>query len=919
MVEYHKLLRNKTYNSFIELEKEISQLTTTKEKGDVFEQFVKLYFLLNKELYQIKEVYLFEEIPYTLKKQLKLEKRDYGVDGVLIFTNGKISTFQAKFRSNRVTAPYGELSTFLSESFKSDYKYIISNVYNLPIIIKKHNILTVLADTFDSLPKIFFDNLNSFVNSKKILIKKFSPRVHQERAINNILKGFSKNDRGKYISACGTGKTLTALWVWENMGVEKILFLVPSLALIKQTLEEWSRQTKKGFTYLCVCSDNTVSKDISNDDEDISINEIGVPVTTNKGDISAFINNNSTTPKIIFCTYQSLDVLTNSIKELNDFQFDLTFFDEAHRTVGIKTTNLFSLGLDNNLLRSKKRLFMTATEKMISPRIKKKLEDTNEIIFSMDDEEKYGPIFEVLNFGEAINSNIILDYKIVLAVISDEEYYNLISKNNYINVLQDEKEKQTTAQNIFRQILLARCINDYKLDKVITFHSNIKNSKNFILDSNSNINFKKIISDISKIDSNEIFLEHIDGTMSTGDRTKIFEEFKTSKIGVISNARCLTEGVDVPIIDSIYFVNPKHSLVDIVQACGRALRKGEGKKKFSYIIIPVAMSSEEDLNEDKFEILFYVLQALRDQDNRLADYIDKLNLHLASGGNIRNFSYDKNFSPLDIVLPKEFNLDKFNNSLHLKIVEKNANSTKYLNVIRNFQKGDLKSGYKRIFKTVGDYQFPGYKNLVDKTIKKFTNITLNVKKKELKIDNNNVSHTRRIGLIEENGDSYRLTTIGKDYYQNKIDFKEVFKLAMLSKEDIQFYPYISILKILLKSKSMNILQFLYGPYIMKDSSNEEIINVLKRIQELEKYKYNILVKNDSNRKKIFGELNKKYSVDFSDADLLMKTTAGNQFKYLAGHLSLFSDIVFFDAKNKSITIKDNKRLQELLTKKRLLL
>ena len=874
MEKYHKLLTDKKYNSFEELEREISKLDTTKKKGDVFEQFVKIYFLLNKGLYQIREVYLFDEIPYTLKKQLKLEKKDYGVDGALIFNDNKISTFQAKFRSNRVTAPYGELSTFLSESFKSDYKYIISNVYNLPIIIKKHNILTVLVDTFDSLSKEFFDNLNSLAKSKKVSIRKFSPRPHQGRAISNILEGFSKNNRGKYISACGTGKTLTALWVWENMNVNKILFLVPSLALIKQTLEEWSRQTKKGFNYLCVCSDNTVSKNIANDDEDISINEIGVPVTTKKEDIISFINHNSNKPQIVFCTYQSLDVLVDSLKELKDFEFDLSFFDEAHRTVGIKTFNLFSLGLDDNFLKTKKRLFMTATEKMISPRIKKRLEDTNEIIFSMDDEKKYGPIFEVLNFGEAIDSKIILDYKIILAVISDKEYYNIISKNNYINFSKESKDKQTTAQNLFKQILLSRCIDNYKINKIITFHSNIKNSQNFVSDTNQNIDFKKIVSNSSKIKKEEIFIEHIDGTMSTGDRSKIFEEFKKSKIGIVSNARCLTEGVDVPAIDSIYFVNPKHSLVDIVQACGRALRKGEKEKRFSYIIIPVAMSSEnEDMNENKFEILFYVLQALRDQDNRLADYIDKLNFYLASGGSIKNFSYDKKFSPLEIILPKEFDLDKFNNSLHLKIVEKNAKSKRYLKVIRKFQKGDLKSGYKRIFQTIGDYQLPGYKNTVNETLKKFKKDSQKLSRKELiwikpegKEDHNNISHTERLKLISKENKYFKLTEIGKKLYHNLITFEEVFKNIILKEDNIKYYPYKTFMRVLLKTKKINFLQFLYGVFTIQNINKLSIENSIRIVNELSKYNYKILIANENNRNKIRKLLNGKYHVDFTDEE-----------------------------------------------------
>lgn len=913
-MNFHKLLTANKYKSFEQLEKEICKIQDLKEKGDIFEQFVKAYFVLNKQLYQLKEVYLFNEIPYPIKKLLQLEKKDYGVDGILVLTDNKIAAFQVKFRSDRSTPPFSELSTFLSESFKSDYKYIISNSYEIPSSVRKHpNIIEVLVNTLEALDGSFFEELYNLCSFKKPITKKLMPLPHQERAINNIIQGFKSNDRGKYISACGTGKTLTALWVIEKLNYQNVLFVVPSLALIKQTLESWSKQTKTGFNYLCVCSDNTVSQDLEVDDEDIPIEEIGVPVTTNPKDISHFISHNGKIIKIIFSTYQSLDVLADGLKSKKDFSFDILICDEAHRTVGIKDS-LFGIALDDDKIRSKKRLFMTATEKMVTPRIKKKLEELNVVVFSMDDIKKYGVVFERLTFGDAITMNIISDYRIVIAAITEKEGYSLIEDNRFIKIKNNGVERHTTAKNLFKQILLTKCIKEYSIKKAIAFHSSIKNSKRFVSDDTSTITLNELIKSTLK-NSEGIFVEHIDGSMSTGERTKIFDFFKVANISIVSNARCLTEGVDVPIVDAVYFVNPKNSLVDIVQAIGRALRKPDKIKKMAYVVIPVIIpkfkSEDEVFEEEEFEYLFYVVQALRDQDTRLADYIDNINLYMAEGGHIKDFS-SGDISPIVLSLSKEINFEKFSNSIHLKIAERNASATVYEFLKKKYDKFELKSGYQRKFKTVGDYQPPGYKDMVDKTIYKFKDENHVLRKEKLIIDHNNFSHTNRLGLLVEEGKNCKLSFLGKQFYNKKINFEDVFKKAMLSKDDINFYPYITSLKILLNVKEINFLQFLYGLYIIKNSSNNEIKEAINRIQELKKYKYNLVIANEKNRRLLLKSLNKKYNLNFSDPDLLMKTTAGNQFKYLSGHLSLFKDIIVYDQKNKIIIVKDLKKLEGLI-------
>lgn len=908
-IKYNNFFK-KQFCSFLDFEKNLSLINNDKLKGDIFEEFVKIYFELNKELYQIKNIYLLKEIPIELKRQLKLEKTDYGVDAVAEREDGEFVVFQVKFRSNREGLTHRELSTFVTEGGTAKYKYIISNCYDIPISIKKHeNIYPILFDTFQNLDRAFFHSVFELVSKNKTIKLIYFPKKHQIRAIKNITAGLKKSDRGKYISACGTGKTLTAMWVMEELTPKNVLFLVPSLALIKQTLESWSRNTKIKFNYLCVCSDKSVS-DI--DSENIDIQEIGVPVTTKKEEIIAFIKDNREYTKIIFSTYQSLNEIKNSVNTIDKFEFDIIFFDEAHRTAGIKQESLFNLAVDNDLIKSKKRLFMTATERILNPKLKTKLTEADRIVFSMDDVTKYGPTFERLSFGEAISLGIISDYKVIISAIKDKEISDLITNNNFIKIIQDEKERKTTAINLFKQLMLVRAMAKYNLKKTIVFNADINSSKSFISRWSTNLDLNLELKKELKLNNSELSLEHIDGTMNTGERTKLFNSFENHKIGIISNAKCLTEGVDIPIIDSIYFAAPKTSVIDIVQACGRALRKnGNSKEKIAYIIVPIFYDENKRLNEGYFDNLYYIVQALRDQDERLADYIDKLNFNLAQGkpSTISN----KRDSPIEIIISKDIDLNKFKFAINLKIAEhnsKNITEKKYDALTKN--KGYLKSGYVRIFKTIGDYKTAGYKSLVDKTINKFNNTDQILNVNQLKIDHNNISHTRRLRLIEQIDKKYKLTKLGKDYYNKSIPFDDVFKKIMLSENNITEYPYITVLKILIKVKTINFLQFLYGIYTLKDETNDSIDNAITTIKELQNFNYNILIAKKENRIKILEQLNKRYEANFNDIDLIMKNTSGNQFRYLGDHLSLFKENIEYNTNEKIISIKSYNNLKEVI-------
>lgn len=951
-MKYHQILKEKN-NNWIELEKKIESLPTTVERGEVFEQFVFAYFNLNKSLYQITEVYREKDIPLEYKERYKLEKRDSGVDGLIIFENGKSAAYQVKFRVNREIPSYAELSKFWIEGKLTDYNYTIANCYYLTKLSKKNEKhLSILVDELENLNPSFFAELFEFTNSNKVVKIKFSPDQFQKKMINDCVEGFKNHDRGKLLAACGTGKTLAALWITEALKTEKVLFLAPSLALIKQTLEAWNANSNEDFSYLCVCSDKTVS-DEAEDDGDITLGDLNVPVTTSVNLISDYINKTNNKKKVIFSTYQSLDVLSKGLSQTSDFSFNIIIFDEAHRTAGAKNSKLFSLALHDQYIKSEKRLFMTATERLVKPWIVKRASEYDRIVFSMDDETIYGPVFHKFNFGDAIENKLISDYRIIVAGVKKSEITALIKANNWLVETGDSPDEHfTSAQNIFRQVLILKSMQEFPMSKIVTFHTDVKKAKQFINGIGSQeISLKMIFEKLwPSLSSSDIYFDHINGTMSAGERKERLDRFQASKFGIISNARCLTEGVDVPIIDSIYFVNPKSSLIDIVQACGRALRKPRtntykkpsngianiftnlfqkpniNNEKIAYFIIPMLIpdqsSTENIVNQIDFETLYNLIQSLRDQDQRLCEWIDKLNLE-ATKGKISSFSKGSE-SPIVFKLPKEFDLSKFKESLYIKIAEVNADPTTYGYKTKKYGRRERKSNYKRIFKTLGDYSSESYKNnLVNPTIQKFATDNKSLPYSHITINNNNVSHTERLGLLQKGKGDYQLSTLGKKYLNKEISFEELFKNQMLKYYSIEtdqnvkriLFPYRACLKLLLNLKTINYIEFVFGIYSMIDSSDESIVEAIEGMTYLRTNYPNIEITNESNREKLLTELNQYFGTNYSITDVwAKKTTVNNQFIYFRNHLALFNNLVSVDQQSIKLLPGKEGELRSLLSK-----
>ncbi|MEG0962858.1 MAG: DEAD/DEAH box helicase family protein [Lachnospiraceae bacterium] len=904
------------YASYTEWETAVETITDTTEKGDAMEHLVYFYLKSNSSYYDIREIYMEDEIPEALRIQLKLERKDNGVDGVIVRNDGKTIAYQVKFRSARAVPTAQELSTFWAESEYADMRLICANCVNLPkVSSKKKNQMSILLDTFMGLNSDFFDSFLLYLQgstSSTLKLAKATPdgdHIYQQELIGQIVDGLSKDERGKFIAACGIGKTLIAMWVHEAMKSNSVLFVVPSLALIKQTLDSWVRNCNIPFSYLCVCSDSSVV-DLEEDDINTISSDVDFPVTTNPSDIQKFMSS-SASKKIVFVTYNSLDAISNAICD-TDYVFDLGIFDESHRTAGTKDSLMFVYGMEDKYIPIHKRLFMTATERLVSPRLKSIVDSSENVIFSMDDVSKYGSTLASLNFGQAIEKGIICDYKIVVCTITENDISDLVTRRKIVTTELGEASSSANIEVLLKEVLIAKVMNELDVKKVISYHAYVKNAKAFVYGGSGLHAVGEIIDNIvTDTSSKSTYTNHVNGTMSAGERKEILTTFANSERGLISNAKCLTEGVDVPAIDAVYFVDPKNSMIDIVQAVGRALRKSASKKgNCSYIVIPIVISNNASLFSHvaptNFDTLHNVIQAMRSQDSTLADIIDQINFSAATGslGKGTNAMSSKvMFMPYS-----KMGINDFENSLTLRIAEvnKNPTDTNAPSIWTESAPKARKSDMKRVFVSIGDYTLSAYiDSLVMPTLEKFTTIDAEMDGIDLKCNHNNVSHAVRMGVIEKSGKKYKMTPLGKALLSDKslyssISKEQLLKYYCINKEDGSIlFPYRAMLKIFLEFDYVSRFEFLYCIYSLRDTSDASIIEAIERIKYLRQTYPNIDILSEANKEKLLDIINTKYDVQFGFKDIwTSRTTTYNQFNYFKKHLWAF-DNIFITTETKS--------------------
>ena len=635
-------------------------------RGKQFEKITK-WWLQNDPIHSrdVKKVWLWDEWPDR-------PGRDIGVDLVAEMRDGSLCAIQSKCFDMGRDIPKSELDSFVSAASTRTFKHrwLVASTDGLSAnarrMLRDNHVTQILFSYLDSLEGFWPESFDALGGTPTIV--KASPRPHQQDAIRDVVEGFSKESRGQLIMACGTGKTLTALWITEALEPSTTLVLVPSLSLLSQTLSEWAKNANTKWDYLCVCSDETVNK---SDDAPISTtDDLPFDVTTKPADIAAFLERRGR--KIIFSTYQSSAQVAKAQKTAGK-KFDLVICDEAHRLTG-KNDAEFATALDDTKTPAKKRLFMTATPRTYTASVKAKASERGVEITSMDDETVFGKELHKLSFGQAIEKELLTDYRVVIVGVTDPQVQELIDQRELVSVA---GTIETDARTLAAHIGLAKATKDYDLKRTISFHGRIKTAQEF---AQQHATIVEWMPEDHKPTGN-IWADTITGAMNSSERRKLLSKLKADVPGqhaLLSNARCLTEGIDVPSLDGVAFIDPRSSQVDIIQAVGRAIRKADNKT-LGTIVLPVLIPHDADaehaLEDSAFKPIWAILNALRSHDEQLATELDQLRTELGRTsklGVIPNRIVESLPLDIDSLIPD------FSNQLSLALVERSTNSWDYM-------------------------------------------------------------------------------------------------------------------------------------------------------------------------------------------------------------------------------------------------
>ena len=631
------------------------QAPSNAERGAKFEQLMVRYFELDPMLSATYErVWRWMDWPDR-------PGPDTGIDLVARRRDdGELCAIQCKFYEPTHMLSKADIDSFFTASGKQPFtsRIIISTTdkwgKNAEDALSDQTIPVSrigLADIAES--PIAWD-LPSSGNSLNVTLQvtqRNEPRPHQEAAIQAVLAGLEQHDRGRLIMACGTGKTFTALklaerWADEHGdGAARVLFCVPSIQLLSQSLREWTAQSTDPIRSFAVCSDPKASR--SADREDISAHDVPLPASTDPAKLTAQVRGGRRARglTVVFCTYQSLPVVAQAQKDGLE-AFDLVVCDEAHRTTGVTLVgdheSNFVRVHDNTYLQASKRVYMTATPRIFADEVKGKAEEHSALLASMDDEELFGPELYRLSFGEAVEQRLLSDYKVLVLTV-DEEYIagplqsQIVDSNGEIRL--DDATKIVGCWNGLAKRAGADLDGNgfppgsVPMKRAVAFLRDIASSQRL------STAFESVIDAYDGTDDDvlDCTVRHVDGTMNALTRNEMLSWLKApvpaGECRILSNARCLSEGVDVPALDAVMFLNPRNSIVDVVQSVGRVMRRAEGKD-YGYIILPVGVPSgiapEKALADNKrFKVVWDVLNALRAHDDRFNAMVNSIELNQA--------------------------------------------------------------------------------------------------------------------------------------------------------------------------------------------------------------------------------------------------------------------------------------------------
>lgn len=653
-------------SSFDSLLNEYRSLSDSERlKGNYFEQLVKQY-LLNDGVQapQYRHVWLWKDWPG------RNGQPDLGIDLVAEREDGGTTAIQCKFYAPGHKIQKSEIDSFMANSGKKEFTHrlVVDTTGadwspNAEAMLDGQQVPVVrigLSDLRNS--NIEWESYRLTDGNKPLLQARKQLRPHQHPAVKDVLDGFASSDRGKLIMACGTGKTFTSLKIAERLAETherlNVLFLVPSLALMSQTLKEWSEQATLPMHAYAVCSDIKVGRGATGELTDISVHDLQIPATTEGKKLYEAQQERplSEGMTVIFSTYQSIDAITDA-QNAGYPEFDLIICDEAHRTAGVSLANEtktspFVKVHDNAYVSGAKRLYMTATPRVFNEAIKEKAAEKDAFLYSMDSEELFGPVFHRIGFGQAVSEGILTDYKVLVLGVDVKEVADLLTPAvvQAATELQiDDLAKLIGCWNGLAKRRAGSLESDFGVDtapmrRAVAFNKDIASSK--LVASEFEELVRVHLSDLTNEDASDdlrVEVRHVDGNdnaLVRGERLDWLKEDVSQEnpvCRVLTNARCLTEGVDVPSLDAVMFLNPRNSQVDVIQAVGRVMRSfknsdtGEAKK-FGYIILPIAIpegtTPEAALRDnDRYRVVWQVLQALRSHDERMDATINQLDLN----------------------------------------------------------------------------------------------------------------------------------------------------------------------------------------------------------------------------------------------------------------------------------------------------
>lgn len=662
---------------------------TEKEKGTKFERLMRSWLLTDPRYERLTQVWMWNDFP----SKKDFGGKDIGIDLVAKEENGNYWAIQCKCYKEDSRIDKKEVDSFLSTSSKQflDHETMqtvgfsnrlwISTTYhwgtNAEEAIRHQNPPVSRIGLVDlEMSPVDWDKLEEGLSGSSARAEGKQPMKHQLNAISKAVEHYKENDRGMLVMACGTGKTYTSLLIAETMLEQKglVLFLVPSISLLGQALNSWFADATKPIKAVCICSDNTAQRRINKDTDDVSDSavDLALPSSTNAASIARQLNSyrNHDGLVVVFSTYQSIDAVSEAQKEVLKYtsgtygEFDLIICDEAHRTTGFKLSDAdesnFVKVHSNDNVRGKKRLYMTATPRFYGESARIKAAENNGILFSMDDEngqKTYGKEFFRVNFSYAVNHGLLTDYKVLVLTVNeddvpegimsyvrdkDKKELNLDETSKLIGVINglskevrgDEGKTWAVDPQIMHRAV-AFCSAIGSEDKVGT-SKNIAYTLPRICDK-----YRESLSEEEQKRIVHIKTKHIDGSQNALERNQSLQWLKEEsedeqECRVLTNVRCLSEGIDVPALDAVLFLSSRNSQVDIVQSVGRIMRnfkKGEqGEKKYGYIIIPIVVpmdvSPEDALSQNKyFDVVWSILNALRSHDDNFNAEVNKIALN----------------------------------------------------------------------------------------------------------------------------------------------------------------------------------------------------------------------------------------------------------------------------------------------------